>query len=375
MRIKRSIQVGSAILVMLALCVLLYAPAQAAARTDSQTAAYRVSPTSISANVYLTGQMLQPLFQSNINQAIPQMVGNALASMVSQLPKQDQGWASQMANALLQPSAQLLSLKPQANGLLATLRLSLYPGDPKAIATTLLVGFKVVNASTIQVTALPAANGGQSLVSGPLTTFTIPIGTLKSIVATPNCGDANLSINLKFPVSLGKSSQATGQTTTRIPTTTALAYTQPADPALNSYIEIPVASLAQLGSSIGSMQVSSSITAKNIRVGVQGSNLVVTSDIYWLGLNVGVAVSTMLPGAASGSLVVQVLKTNLQIFGGLISFPINSYNQQIQHTLNTELTGALTGTFKVSQATIGFNPHVSCAAANSLILAGTIALG
>jgi hypothetical protein len=70
---------------------------------------------------------------------------------------------------------------------------------------------------------------------------------------------------------------------------------------------------------------------------------------------------------------VHVLKTNLQV--GFLSFPINSYNQQIQQDLNAELNGALTGTFSVSQATIGFNAHLPCAAANSLVLAGVLTVG
>lgn len=380
MRIKHALQVSGAILAVLALCVLLAPPVQAAARIARGGLPVLVTAgaaTSVDANVYLTAQMLQPMFQSDINQAIPQMVGKALASMVSQLPSQDQGWAQQMAGALLQPSATLVSLTPEADGLLSTIRVSLYPGDPKAISTSVLIGFKVSNASTIQVTALPSANGSPSLLSGPLTTFKVPIGSLNSIAATPQCGDADLSINLQFPMTLGNSGQTSATTSsgTGTATTTTLAYTRPADPALNAYIELPATSLAQLGSSLGSIQVSSSITAQNIRVSVEGSDLMTTADIYWHGLNVGTAVSTMLPGAASGNLVVQVQKTALQILGGLISFPLNSYNQQIQQDLNTALNGALSGTFYVEQAAIGPNEHLTCAAGDSLVLAGALTLG
>jgi hypothetical protein len=388
MRIKRSVQVSGALLTVLALCALIVAPVQAASGSARATGQALVSPgvtTSVDAHVYLTGQMLQPMFQTSLNQSMPQIVGSVLSSMVNQMPKQDQGWATQMAGALLQPSATLVSLQPQAGGLLTTFRVNLYAGDPKPITTSVLIGFKVLNASTIQVTALPSANG-QSLVSGPLLTFTVPIGSLNSIAVTPRCGDANLSIDLKFPLSLGQASAATpagNSITTRLDYTratpsapnTQLNFALPADNATNSYIELPAASLAQLGSSIGTMQVSSSITAQNIRVSVQGNNLLTTSDIHWHGILVGVAVSTMSPGAASGNLVVHVLKTDFQIFDDLFSFPMNNYNQQIQQDLNTELTGALTGTFSVNQAAIGPNPHLTCAATNSLVLAGAITLG
>lgn len=382
MRIKRSLQVSGALLTVLALCALISTPVLAAARSNNQALGNASTPTLVNANVYLTQQMLQPMFQSSINQSIPQMVSSALSGMVNQLPKQDQGWALQMADALLQPSATLVSLKPEEGGLLTTLKISLYSGDPKAITTSVLVGFKVSNTSTIQVTALPPANGGSSLVSGPLTTFTIPIGSLTSISATPQCGDANLNINLKFPVALGQPNPAStatpgGNAASARTNTTRQAHpltnaTLAASPATNSYIELPASSLAQLGGSIGTIQVSSTITAQNIRVGVQGSNLIVTSDIHWHGILVGTAVSTMVPGASNGNLVVHVLKTDLQLFGGLLSFPMNSYNQQVQQDLNTELNGALTGTFYVNQATIGFNSHVTCAATDSLVLAGAL---
>lgn len=369
MRNKRHFQVAGAILTVLALCMLaIYTPARAASHRANAQAA----PTSINANVYLTDQMLRPMFQSNIDQQIPQMMGNAIASMVKQLPAQDQGWAKIMAGALLQPSATLVSLQPEVSGLLTTLKISLYPGDPKATTSSILIGFKVVNASTIQVTALPPANGGPSLVSGPLTTFQVPIGSLNSIAATPQCGDADLNINLKFPVSLGQTGQASGQSSrAALP----VSYTRRASAAPAAYIEIPASSLAQLGGSIGSIPVSSSLTAQNIRVGLAGTNLTTTSDILWYGLNIGTAVSTMVPAASNGNLVVHVVKTDLQILGGLITFPINSYNQQVEQMLNAKLNGALTGKFTVTQAGIGFNPHLACASPSSLILGGTIALG
>lgn len=382
MRIKRFLRVSGVILAMLATCALLSSPAQAAARPARQGLPVLVTAgasTSVDANVYLTGQMLQSMFQGQINQAIPRLVGQALASMVSQLPKQDQGWAEQMAGALLQPSATLVSLQPRGDGLLTTIKVSLYPGDPKAITTNILIGFKVSDASTVQITALPSEQGGPGLLSGPLATFKVPIGSLNAIAATPQCGDANLSIGLKFPLALGGGGQTTASTPftgpTTTTTTTMLADTRPAAPAVNAYIELPASSLAQLGSSLGSIQVSSSITASNIRVGVQSGDLTVTSDIAWHGLGIGTAVSTMLPGATSGNLVVQVRKTVLQILGGLVSFPLNSYNQQIQQKLNTELNGALGGTFAVQQAAIGPNDHLTCAAGDSLVLAGAITLG
>ncbi len=379
---KRLFQVGGTLMAVLALCALLLLPGRASAA--SLKLASQSSPdVLVNANVYLTGGMLAPIFQTDINQQVPQAVSAAIASMVNQLPQADQSWASQMAGALLQPTATLVSLKPQAAGLLVTLQVDLYAGDPKPTTTDLLVGFSVADPSTIQVSALPI-NGKTGLVSGPLLNFHMPIGSLNKVTPTTQCSDADLAINLKFPIALSSSGQSSTQSQAA-PVARAAGGANAMDaslPALNasptavpqSYIELPEASLAQLGSSLGNITVSTSLTAKNIRIGIQGKDLTLTSDIYWHSLGVGTAVSTLVPGASGGNLVMSVTSTKLSILGGLISFPLNSYNQQIQTILNSDLNGALAGKFFVQQAAVGPNSHLSCAAANSLLLGGTISL-
>ena len=100
------------------------------------------------------------------------------------------------------------------------------------------------------------------------------------------------------------------------------------------------------------MPVSKSITARNVRIVVRGGNIHILSDIYWSGLNIGTADTAVSPGAADGNLVLYVLSTNLNIFN-LFSFPLNSYNKQIQQTLNAKLGNAFNGKFYVAQAGIG----------------------
>ncbi len=368
MRIKHHFRIGGAILTVLALCALLYTPAQAASsgsRFNGRTA----SATSVNANIYLTGQMLQPLFQGDLNQQMPSAVANAIASMVGQLPKADQAWGAQMADALLQPSATVVSLKPESGGLLTTLRVNLYSGDPKPTTSSLLIGFKVINATTVQISAL----GNSGLVSGPLLTFHVPIGTLNSVAATPNCGDSDLNINLKFPVTLGNAIQASTQGSSA---TTPLSYEQAAAPASapGAYVEVPASSLAQLGGTVGNISVTSTITAKSVQVYTQGNDLVTKSRIYWEGIYIGTAVSTMAPGASGGNLVVNVLETDMEYFDGLISFPVNKYNSEIQQIINAKFNGALTNRFVITQASIGFNSHLPCASSSSLVLGGTINL-
>lgn len=386
MKYLRYSKVGWLVVLMeVALTISLVTPALAAnntartTRSEAHTTTGSAS-TSIAATIYVTIGTLQPMFESNLRQQVPVAFNNAITSMVNHLPKQDQGWAAQMATTLIQPSATLDSLTPQANGMLTTLTLSLYPGDPKAIKASLLVTFSTLDSSTIQVAAAPVS-GSPTLVSGPLSTFHIPIGALNAVTTTPGCGDSALGINLQFPVNLGQGQamfsvpgapvRSTGGA---VPLTSILPGTKATGAAdVNSFVEIPSSSLALVGTSMGSLPVGN-FSAQNIRLGVQGSNLVSTSDIYWGGLNIGTAVTTIAPGATNGSLVVHVQNTVLHLFG-IFSFPMNNYNQQIEQTLNARLNGALTGKFTVTNAAIGANAQVPCVKSNSLLLTGTTPLG
>jgi hypothetical protein len=331
----------------------------------------QANSSSLNGIVYLTTSSLASTFQNQIDQQIPGAVNAAISNTVSKLPAQDQGWATEMATALIQPSAALLNLYPQEGGLAMRLRLSLYPGDPQAITSNMFIKFSVLNSSTVQVSAIPL-NGGPSLVNGPLTTFHMPLGSLNSIYSTPGCGTSALALNLQFPVALGQTSSQAQYLVSNISTT---ATKNLVAGNINSFIEVPATSLSSLGSSIGAMPVGNSFTAKNVRILVQGSNIHILSDIYWSGFNIGTADTAVVPGAAGGNLVLYVLSTNLSIFN-LFTFPLNSYNKQIQQTLNAKLGNAFNGKFYVAQAGIGSNGLLPCATGNSLVLAGnTSALG
>jgi hypothetical protein len=374
MLIKHSLRVsGAALLTALVLCLLLLRPLQASAlvgRSASPLTAHSNLATSVNANIYLSGDTLKQLFQEQMDSQVPRTVGEIISSTVGQLPSQDQGWAMEMANALLQPSAELLSLKPEANGLLATLKISLYTGDPKPITASILVSFRVMNSTTVQITAK-----GSGLVSGPLLNFQIPIGSLKAVTAISDCGSADLKVNLQFPLSL--SPPATGQTSDvgqgSHALTTPLVARQ-AGAATDASIEIPAASLAQVGSGLGSIKVTGSFTAQNISMSVESGSLVFNADIYWLGLHIANAVSVMTPGVATGNLIVNVQSTHLEILDNLISIPVDQYDQQIEQLIDAKLNGALTNKFTIAQATIGPDAALPCAAASSLVLSGSIAL-
>jgi len=359
------------VLALLVLGVTIMTPALAsnsATQHTTQTSAQSDS-SSLNAIVYLTTNSLAYTFQSRIDQQIPDAVNTAISNAVSTLPAQDRDWATEMATTLIQPSATLLNLYPQQGGLAMRLRLSLYPGDPQAITSSLLMRFSVLNSSTVQVSATPI-NGGPSLVNGPLATFHIPLGSLNSIYSTPGCGSSALALNLQFPVALGQTSFVAQPISSNISTTFSKNLVAG---NINSFIEVPATSLFSLGNSIGTMRVGNSFTAKNVRIIVQGGAIHILSDIYWSGFNIGTADTTVAPGAAGGNLVLYVLNTNLSIFN-LFTFPLNSYNQQIQQTLNSKLGSAFAGKFYVAQAGIGPDGLLPCAAGNSLVLAGNISV-
>ncbi len=375
MKYRRSIQVGGMLLLITLLLGLSASPVSAASQSSRNAARSQDAATSINATFYLATATLMPMFQQRISQQVPGAMNSAITGMVSKLPAVDRNWAYQMATALIQPSATLTGLAPQQGGLATSLRLSLYPGDSKPINASLLIQFSVLNSSTVQVSAEPL-NGSPALASGPMTTFSIPLGQLNSVRTTPGCGSAALAVGLRFPVALSQG-QGAPQSQQLASTSTGLGIPQQATSqeqrampeAINSYVEIPAASLSSMGGSIGSIPINSSLSAQNIQITVQNSQIVISSDIMLGSLQVGTATTYVEPLAAQGNLAVHVLHTDLTILQ-IITFPDNTYNQQIQQMLNSKLNGALAGKLDITGAQIGPNSQLPCAASNSLVLTG-----
>jgi len=323
---------------------------------------------------------LQPRFQQNLDQQVPDDVNNAINALVGKLPAQDQVWTREMASTLIQPTASLQSLVPQQNGLAMHILLALYPGDPKPISAGILVSFSLLDSSTVQVSTSALGNG-PALSSGPQSTFQVPIGTLTAVNTTPGCGNSALALHLQIPVALGQTAAISTQTQPALASVSGhgnpmavMANGKQRDSSANTFIEVPAASISALSSSIGNMQVDSNFTAKNIRINVQGSNIHILSDIYWAGLNVGTADTTAAPGASGGNLTMHVTSTSFSLFG-LFNFPMNSYNQQIEQTLNSKIGTAFAGKFSVATAAIGPNSQLPCAKSDSLVLTGTSSIG
>jgi len=379
MKYTRFIQGGWTLLLTAFLMALIVTPAAAASAAPRQVTRPQ-GTVSLGATIYLSTSTLRSIFQDNLNQQVPGAVNSAISGMVGKLPSRDQGWASEMATALIQPSATVLSLTPQHGGLATTIRLSLYPGDPQPFTSSMLIGFSVANSSTVQVSAHPL-NGSPSLVNGPLTTFQIPVGQINSVNATPNCGDAALAVNVHFPVTIGplptppppQGLSISQQSPVNLLSYSTLRYQSA--PGVAAYVELPSSSLAAIGPAIGSWQIDNSLTAKNIQVGTRGSNLVIGADIYWgTSFKLATTLTTIAPSASGGNLVVHVLNTQVTLFD-IFTFPYDVYNQQIENILNSILSGALGGKFYVTNAAVGTNSHVPCAAGDSLMLTGTTNIG
>ncbi len=373
MKYKMYIRAG---LVLLLALLIILVPSTLPAHAATHSTRSKHDTTPLSARIYLTNGTLAPIFQSRVNQQVPGVVSAAIASIVSKLPAADQGWASTMATTVIQPSVLLTSLVPTQSGLVASIRISLYAGDPQPISARLLIKFSVLDSSTVQVSVQPMP-GSPSLINGPITTLHIPIGQLNGINATPGCGDSALAVNLQVPVSLG--GQAASAQNGQVASNSISAIQEPYTQTLSSsasgntaYVEISSASLAALGNSLGSFPIgNNNMSAQNLQVSVQGSNIIVTSDIL-LGssFKLGTAVTTVQPTAIGGNLGVNVLSTTLTVLQ-VFTFPQDTYNAQIQQMLNTKLSTALRGKFNISNAAIGTNSHVPCSASDSLVLTGT----
>jgi hypothetical protein len=365
MKRTHSLRAARAVLLAAVLLGLLATPAGAATSVARHVGQRSVAAPSARATLYVTLATLRPTVQRQIDGQLPGAVTGAINSVVGELPQQDQGWAAQMASALLQPTATLTGLATQREGLAANVRLSLYQGDPHALDARTLITFSVASPSTIAVSARPLA-GSPALFSGPLATLRLSSAEVSGIATTPGCGDAAVALGLQFPIQ--------GQASAGVQAHVGAAAVSE-ESATPAYIELPASTLTSIGASIGDLPINSTLTAKNIRLGVQGSNLLITSDIYASLLGkVGTAVTTVAPAAARGNLAAHVLNTNLNILN-LFTFPYNNYNLQIQQSLNSRLNGALAGAFSVAQAATGPNARIPCVERDSLLLSGNASLG
>lgn len=303
------------------------------------------STITLNATIYLPTTTLKPILQSNVDQ---------------QVQSNNQGWPG----SLIHPS--ITQLTPQNDGLVMTLSQSLFPGGPPVLDASTLLKFRVLNPSTIQVSAQPMP-GSPVFLNGPLTQIKVTQGNVNNISPTPNCGDSGLAAKLGFPIAIGQAQQ--GPQTPLVQSAEMIQ--QPPTDAAKAYVEVTSSALASLGNQIGSFPVSENLTAQNIRIGIENNEILVRSDIslWQTGIIVGSSTTHILPLVENGNLFLRVTETDLSV--AFLTFPDDNYDQQIQDQINQQLANTLGGLFTVTKATIGSDRHIPCAASNSLILTGT----
>ncbi len=289
--------------------------------------------------IYIPTATLQPILQSRIDQQGP----------------------SGLLGSLIRPS--ITSLTPQSDGLALTLSENpLQGGLPPLAEDTMLLTFDVLNSSTLQVSG-QSMPGSLLSLNGPLAQIKIPQGQLNSIAPTPNCGDSALAVKMGLPISTDPGQKSSSLASPRIPTQ-----------AANAYVEVTSSSLAAQGRDLGSLSVSQFLTAQNFRLGIEHNEIIARSDIslWQTGIVIGSNTTHFQPLAENGNLVLHVKQNDFSTL--FFAFPFNNYDQQIEHRLNNMIISSTAGLFTVTQAAIGPNTHIPCAASDSLLLTGTTGL-
>jgi hypothetical protein len=291
--------------------------------------------------IYIPTATLQPILQIRIDQQGPS------------------GWLG----SLIRPS--VTNLTPQSDGLAVTLSENpLQGGLPPLVEDTMLLTFDVLNSSTLQVSG-QSMPGSLLSLNGPLAQIKIPQGQLNSITPTPNCGDSALAVKMGLPISTTDQGQKSSSSlaSPRIPTQ-----------AANAYVEMTSSSLAAQGRDLGSLSVSQFLTAQNFRIGIEHNEIIARSDIslWQTGIVIGSNTTHFQPLVENGNLVLHVKQNDFSTL--FFAFPFNNYDQQIEHKLNNMIISSTAGHLTVTQAAIGPNPHIPCAASDSLILTGTTGL-
>lgn len=301
----------------------------------------------LNTTIYLPTATLKPILQSNVDQ---------------QIQASNQGWLG----SLIHPS--VTQLTPQSDGLAMTLSQSLFPGGPSPINSSTLLKFGVLNSSTIQVSGEPMA-GGPAFLNGPLTQINVTQGSVNGISPTPNCGDSALAVKLGFPISIGQGQQ--GSQAKLIQSAEMIRQPSANTATAKAYVEVTSSVLASLGNQMGSFPVSQNLTAQNIRIGVENNEILVRSDIslWQTGIMVGSSTIHILPLVENGNLLLHVTETDISV--AFLTFPEDSYDQQIQNQINQQLANALGNLFTVTKVGIGSDMHIPCMAHDSLILTGT----
>ncbi len=352
MKQKKVIQSGSVFLCTLWLLTFLSLPVRAASPYHSSAGSQQANAMGV--NVYISTAVLQKQFQDAISQSLPAQFNQRLLQQTSQLPASSHALVTQLAGELVQPSATLTQLVPQQKGLAATINISLFPHDPHPMHFSMLVTFNKKDATTVQVGAQALPGQPAPPATGNLGTSKVPLSQLNSVNITPRCGVAAERFN-------------------GIPPSGAAPQSSPSQGKIPIFIEIPsaVISAGARSSNPGTMRIGPSLTVQNIQVTTQANGLMATTQIFLGPLQVAATRTLIQLSAANGKLIAKVTDTQLSV--GLLSFPVQDFNQLIQQMVNLQLNAQVGNSLYVTRVAFGPTNKIPCAARGSLLLEGTTA--
>lgn len=357
MKQKKIIQLGRSLLVTLLLLTTLTVPVHASSSKQYIVRSPQDDPTAV--NVYLPISALQQQFQQSINQTLPDQFNQALVQQTKSLPPDTRSLVSQLVGELLQPSATLSQLTPRQNGLVASIKISLFPHDPHPSGFSMLLVFNKINSASavVNVTAVPGQPAPPA--TGNLSTFKVSLGQLNRISPTPGCGEAALKMNISTPQGQqpppkNTSGQGQGQ-----------------GAGFPLFIEVPAAAFQAGAAAAGTMDIGAGFSAQNILVSLQRDGMLVSTQIAFSGIELGSTMTSMQLSAANGKLVSTVTNTQVNFAG--FSFPVDAFNQDIQQMVNQELSGMIGNMLNVTSVHFGPTAAIPCAVPGNMLLGGTSA--
>ncbi|HLI69696.1 MAG TPA: hypothetical protein VKV19_08045 [Ktedonobacteraceae bacterium] len=338
-------------LVPLLLLVAFISPVHASSSKRAVVRHPSDDPTAV--NVYLPIGALQQQFQQGISQTLPEQFNQSLAQQTKSLPPDIRSLVSQLVGELLQPSATLSQLTPQQEGLVASIRISLFPHDPHPSGFSMLLVFNKINATSAEVDVKAVPGQPAPPAMGNLDTFNVSLGQLNTIGPTPNCGVSALKMNISTPQGQQSTSgQGGGGQAGGFPL----------------FIEVPSAAFQQGAAAAGDMQLAAGFSVQNIQISLQGNGMVVTTQIAFAGLGVGSTMTTIQLSASNGKLIGTVTGTQVNVVG--LSFPLDSFDQDIQQMINQELSSMMGNMLYVTSVHFGPTAAIPCAAPGNMLLGG-----
>lgn len=350
MKQRKIIRLASMFLVPLLLLVAFTLPVHAA--SSKRAIVRHPNDDANTVNVYLPIGAMQQQFQQGISQTLPDQFNQSLEQQTKSLPSDIRPLVTQLVGELLQPSATLSQLTPQQEGLVASIKISLFPHDPHPSGFSMLLVFNKINSTSAEVDVKAVPGQPAPPAMGNLDTFNVSLGQLNSIGPTPGCGVSALKMNITTPQGQQSTSSQGGGGPGGFPL----------------FIEVPAAAFQQGAAAAGDMQLAAGFSVQNIQISLQGNGMLVTTQIAFAGLGVGSTTTAIQLSAANGKLVGTVTSTQVNVVG--LSFPLDNFDQDIQQMINQELGTMMGNMLYVTSVNFGPTAAIPCSKPGNMLLGG-----